>query len=276
MSGIIYHGDNSSILPNIKEKSISLIYIDPPFNTNKVQVMKSIKTKQDVDGNRIGFNGKKYSTEIVSTKSYNDKFDDYIGFIKPKMEMAYNLLADNGSLYFHIDYRESAYCKIMLDEIFGRECFLNEIIWQYDFGSRSKTKWSAKHDTILFYCKDPKNYTFNYDQMDRLPYLAPGLCGKEKAARGKTPTDVWWITICPTNGKERTKYPTQKNIKILNRIIKISSNENDTVLDFFAGSGTTGDACYQLNRNFILIDSNIEAIEVMKKRFETFENVKFE
>ncbi|MEK7787568.1 MAG: site-specific DNA-methyltransferase, partial [Chloroflexota bacterium] len=193
-------------------------------------------------------------------------FPDFLDFLQPRLVEAKRLLAPNGSIYFHIDYREVHYCKILLDEIFGRECFLNEIIWAYDYGARTKKKWPPKHDNILLYVKDPNDYVFNYDEIERIPYMAPGLVGPEKAARGKTPTDTWWMTIVSPTGKEKTGYPTQKPLGILKRIIQASSNPGDTVLDFFAGSGTTGDAAYQLGRKFILIDNNEEAIKVMKKR----------
>ncbi|MEK7327839.1 MAG: site-specific DNA-methyltransferase, partial [Chloroflexota bacterium] len=202
----------------------------------------------------------------LGERSFSDAFPDFLDFLQPRLVEAKRLLAANGSLYFHIDYREVHYCKILLDEIFGRECFLNEIIWAYDYGARTKKKWPPKHDNILLYVKDPNDYVFNYDEIERIPYMAPGLVGPEKAARGKTPTDTWWMTIVSPTGKEKTGYPTQKPLGILKRIIQASSNPGDTVLDFFAGSGTTGDAAYQLGRKFILIDNNEEAIKVMKKR----------
>ncbi|KAF0106107.1 MAG: putative adenine-specific DNA-methyltransferase [Chloroflexi bacterium] len=264
----IYSGDNLPILKDIPNDSINLIYIDPPFNSQKVQSRTQLKTTKDPNGDRIGFMGKSYKTEELGTKKYADVFDDYEGFIRPRLEEAFRILAPNGSLYFHIDYREVHYCKIWLDQIFGRECFMNEIIWAYDYGAKSKSKWPAKHDNILFYVKDPKNYTFNVEDIDREPYMAPGLCGPEKAARGKLPTDTWWWTIVGTNSKERNGYPTQKPLGIINRIIRASSNPGDVVLDFFAGSGTVGESCLKLDRKFILVDNNPQAIEVMQNRFE--------
>ena len=262
----IRFGDNLELLQQIDSASADLIYIDPPFNTGKTQRRTSIRTIQSDEGERIGFQGKRYITETVSSRSYRDRYDDYIAFLEPRMLEAYRILKDNGSLYFHIDYREVHYCKIMLDEIFGRESFINEIIWSYDYGARTKKKWPAKHDNILFYAKDPKHYTFNYEAIDRIPYLAPDLVGAEKAARGKTPTDVWWHTIVPTNGREKTGYPTQKPEGIVRRIIATSTNPGDLVLDFFAGSGTTGAVCQQLGRDCILIDNYPDAIAIMKKR----------
>lgn len=251
------------------EGSVDLIYIDPPFNTGRTQRRRSIKTVRDKVGDRTGFKGQRYKTTELGARAYDDAFEDFLAFLRPRVEQARRVLKPAGSIYFHIDYREAHYCKIfLLDAIFGRDGFINEIIWSYDFGGRPKRRWPAKHDTIFLYAKDPKRYTFNQDGVDRIPYMAPGLVGKEKAAKGKLPTDVWWHTIVATNGREKTGYPTQKPLGILKRIIGASSNEGDTVLDFFAGSGTTGEASLELGRNFILIDKNPEAINVMRKRFK--------
>ncbi len=263
----ILFGDNLPLLRQIPDESIQLIYIDPPFNTGKEQARTRLKTVRDNDGDRTGFQGQRYRTIRMGQSAYNDDFDDYLGFLEPRLLEARRVLAPDGSIYFHIDYREVHYCKILLDELFGRECFLNEIIWAYDYGARTKRKWPAKHDNILWYAKDLERYIFNYEDIERIPYMAPGLVGPEKAARGKTPTDVWWHTIVPTNGKEKTGYPTQKPLGILRRIIQASSLPGQFVLDFFAGSGTTGLAAAELGRKFVLIDSNPEAIRVMANRF---------
>jgi len=275
MNNQIFLSDNLPVLRGIKSGTIDLIYIDPPFNTGKTQGRTQIKTIRSEDGDRTGFQGQRYSTVKIGTKSYIDSFDDYLTFLEPRLVEAYRILAPNGSLYFHIDYREVHYCKILLDSIFGRESFLNEIIWAYDYGARSKSKWPTKHDNILVYVKDPNNYIFNYEEIERIPYMAPGLVGPEKAARGKTPTDTWWHTIVPTNGKEKTGYPTQKPLGIIKRIIQASSSNNGLVMDFFAGSGTTGAACLELGRHFILIDNNPEAIEVMAKRFDGVNDIEW-
>ncbi len=264
----VLFGDNLPILQDLPAAAIDLIYIDPPFNTGKVQTRTQIKTERSADGDRVGFKGQSYKTEVIGTKAYRDIFDDFLAFIEPRLQEAHRILTDTGTLYFHIDYREVHYCKILLDEIFGRQNFLNEIIWAYDYGGRAKTRWPAKHDNILVYVKDIKNYTFNQDAVDRIPYMAPGLVGKEKAARGKSPTDTWWHTIVSPTGKEKTGYPTQKPLGIIRRIVQASSNPGDLVLDFFAGSGTLGAAALELDRRFLLIDANPEAIEVMKKRFD--------
>ena len=262
----IHFGDCIDVIPQFQPQSFHLIYIDPPFNTGRVQSRDRLKTTQDADGDRTGYQGKRYRTEKMGESGFNDKFDDFIAYMRPRIEAGYHLLAPTGSFFFHIDYREAHYCKIMLDEIFGRDCFMNEIIWAYDYGARAKRKWSAKHDSIFWYVKNPKNYTYRYDDIDRIPYMAPGLVGPEKAKRGKTPTDVWWQTIVPPNSKERTGYATQKPIAILNRIVRVHSNPGDRVLDYFAGSGTTGEAAIRLGRHATLVDSKPEAIDVMISR----------
>ena len=246
---------------------VELIYIDPPFNTGKMQSRRQLKTTRSEAGDRVGFGDQTYSTEVIATRDYRDSFKDYRAFLEPRLLEAHRVLKPSGSLYFHIDFREAHYCKILLDEIFGRENFLNEIIWAYDFGGRAKDRWPAKHDNILYYAKDAQNYTFNRQDIDRIPYMAPGLVGEEKAAKGKLPTDTWWHTIVGTNSKEKTGYPTQKPLGVLERIIRASSNPGELVMDFFAGSGTTGAACLKLGRYFILVDNNQQAIEVMQKRF---------
>ena len=263
----IIFGDNLPILKTIPDNSIELIYIDPPFNTGKIQSRSQMRTTRSKEGDRIGFKGQRYTTEVIGSKAFVDQFDDFIGFIRPRLEEAYRILSNEGTLYFHIDYREVHYCKVLLDQIFDRENFLNEIIWAYDYGGRPKNRWPAKHDNILVYVKNSHNYTFNQKDIDRIPYMAPGLVGKEKAEKGKLPTDTWWHTIVSPTGKEKTGYPTQKPLGVLGRIIQASSNVGDLVLDFFAGSGTTGIAALELDRRFLLIDNNPEAIDVMRKRF---------
>lgn len=273
MENKIIFGDNLSALKCLPSASVDLIYIDPPFNTGKVQQRTQIKTVRSETGDRVGFQGQRYETIKIGAKSYSDLFDDYLDFLEPRLQEAYRLLAPNATLYFHIDYREVHYCKILLDKIFGRDSFLNEIIWAYDYGARSKKKWPTKHDNILVYVKNPEDYVFNFDEMERIPYMSPGLVGPEKTARGKTPTDTWWHTIVPTNGREKTGYPTQKPLGILRRIIQISSPQNGVVLDFFAGSGTTGAVAHELGRQFILIDNNPTALEVMARRFANISNI---
>ena len=273
----IVQGDNLEALRRMESASVALIYIDPPFNTGRRQTRLRMKTVRDQAGDRVGFGGHRYRTELVKADDrsatedavgYDDRFDDFLGFLRPRVLEAYRVLTPAGSLFFHIDFREVHYCKVMLDEIFGRNCFQNEIIWAYDYGARTKKRWPAKHDNILWYSKDPERYTFDLNECDRIPYMAPGLVGPEKAARGKTPTDVWWHTIVSPTGKEKTGYATQKPLGILERIVKVHSNPGDLVLDFFAGSGTTGEAAARHGRAFCLVDQNPEAIAVMEKRLQ--------
>lgn len=271
--GTIYFGDNLPILEALPGASVDLIYIDPPFNTGRAQGRTQIRTVRSQDGDRTGFQGHRYQTIRLGSRQYADWFDDYLAFLEPRLEQAYRLLQPHGSLYFHIDYREVHYVKLLLDLIFGRESFINEIIWAYDYGGRTRRKWPAKHDNILWYAKDPSEYTFNIDAISRIPYMAPGLVGPEKARRGKLPTDTWWHTIVPTNGKEKTGYPTQKPLGILNRIVQASSNPGDLALDFFAGSGTLGESCLQQERRFTLIDNNPQALEVMSRRFAGIQDI---
>ncbi|MCH8274812.1 MAG: site-specific DNA-methyltransferase [Armatimonadetes bacterium] len=264
-------GDNLEALARLPDGTFSLVYIDPPFNTGRQQTRVSIQTVRDEEnGDRIGFGGNRYRTETLGVKAYPDLHDDYLGFLEPVLREARRVLTPDGSLFFHIDFREAHYCKVLLDELFGRDSFMNEIIWAYDYGGRSKRKWPAKHDTIFWYAKNPNQYLFNYDDIDRIPYMAPGLAGPEKAARGKTPTDVWWMTIVSPTGKEKTGYPTQKPLALLKRIVSVHSNPGDCVLDFFAGSGTTGEAAAKLGRTFFLIDNNEDAFEVMRGRLAGF------
>jgi site-specific DNA-methyltransferase (adenine-specific) len=262
----IHLGDNLDLLPTLPAESFTLIYVDPPFNTGKEQRRLTLATSRGVDGDRTGFGGKRYRTVQVASRSYPDRHDDYLAFIEPRLRQARRLLAPDGTFYFHIDYREAHYCKVLLDEVFGRDSFLNEIIWAYDYGARSKRRWPAKHDTILVYAKDPDAYHFDAEAVDREPYMAPGLVTAEKAARGKLPTDVWWHTIVSPTGAEKTGYPNQKPVGILRRIVQASSREGDWCLDFFAGSGTLGAAAHELGRRCVLCDSNPEAVEIMRAR----------
>ena len=267
MGNLLIQGDNLTHLQSMPKESIDLIYIDPPFNTGRVQTRTNRSSRVSETG-RLGFQGKRYEQIVDSVLSYDDEFADYWGFLEPRLEEAWRVLRNTGTLYLHLDYRESHYAKVLLDALFGRDCFLNEIIWAYDYGARAKSRWPAKHDNILVYVKDPKNYYFNSTEVDREPYMAPGLVTKEKAERGKLPTDVWWHTIVSPTGKEKTGYPTQKPEGVLRRVITASSKPGDTVMDFFAGSGTTGAVAAKLEREFVLIDQNPESIEVIKTRLE--------
>ncbi len=264
----LYFGDNLPHLTGIPSESVQLIYIDPPFNTGRKQTRGASETKRVATGGRVGFKGQNYEIIRETVLSYDDEFADYWSFLEPRLEQAWRILKDTGTLYLHLDYREAHYAKVLLDALFGRDSFLNEIIWAYDYGGKAKNRWPSKHDTILVYVKNPKNYYFNNTEVDREPYMAPGLVTPEKVELGKLPTDVWWHTIVSPTGKEKTGYPTQKPEGILRRIIQASSKPGDTVLDFFGGSGTTGAVAAALGRNFILMDQNTESIEVITNRLK--------
>jgi site-specific DNA-methyltransferase (adenine-specific) len=298
----IIEGDNLAVASTLPSASFTLVYLDPPFNTGRTQERQVVTARRtfttqhetDADGTspaesrgshaasdpfvlntepgaapaevRHGFHGHAYERVRGMLRTYDDRFDDYGAFLMPRLEEAWRLLADDGTLYLHLDYREAHYAKVMLDAVFGRDCFLNELIWAYDYGAKSRRRWPTKHDTILVYVKNPREYVFNADDIDREPYMAPGLVTAEKAARGKLPTDVWWHTIVPTTGREKTGYPTQKPEGILRRIVRASSRPGDRVLDLFAGSGTTGAVASALGRDAVLVDDNPEAVRVMTER----------
>jgi len=265
---VLLHGDNLTALTALPTGAFDLIYLDPPFNTGRAKNRDSLKVThvRDGDGDRTGFGGRRYESRLLQSLSYDDAFSDYLGFLEPRLRACRQLLAAHGTLYFHIDYREAHYCKLLLDEIFGRDAFLNELIWAYDYGAKPRRRWPAKHDTIFVYVRTPGAHHYDADAVDREPYMAPGLVGPEKAARGKRPTDVWFHTIVPTNGHEKTGYPTQKPEGVLRRIVQASSRPGGWCLDPFAGSGTLGAVCQKLGRHFVLIDSSPTAIDVMQRR----------
>ena len=264
-------GDNAAVLPTLPRRFARLVYVDPPFNTGKVQERKRIRVRAtEGEGTRGGFAGRRYDVRKVASSTYADDFDDYVGFLLPRIEAALRCMTKDASLFVHLDYREVHYVKVALDRLLGRDKFVNEIVWAYDYGGRPKKRWPAKHDTLLWYALDPENYVFDFAAIDRIPYMAPTLVGAEKAARGKTPTDVWWHTIVPTNGREKTGYPTQKPLGVLERLIKVHSREGDTVLDFFAGSGTTGEAAARNGRGFVLVDDNPDAVKIAAARLAPY------
>ena len=263
---LILLGDNLEILPRFADGTFQLVYADPPFNTGREQRRRTLVTAADPDGDRVGFGGRRYRTRLLDESAYRDDFEDYLAFLEPRLVELRRLLAASGTLYFHIDYREAHYCKLLLDGIFGRTSFLNEIVWAYDYGARSKRRWPAKHDTILVYVKDPDRYFFDAEAVDREPYMAPGLVGPEKAARGKLPTDVWWHTIVSPTGREKTGYPTQKPEGVIRRIVQASTRPGDWCLDPFAGSGTLGAVAQKLGRRYVLVDANPTAVEVSRRR----------
>lgn len=263
---LVVHGENLDALIRLPGGAFDVIYIDPPFNTGRPQRRRTLTTAPDADGDRTGFAGRRYRSQLLDGLAYDDRFGDYLAFLEPRLKQARRLLADHGTLYFHIDYREAHYCKLLLDEVFGRDCFLNEIIWAYDYGGKPRNRWPAKHDTILVYVRTPGAHHFDAEAVDREPYMAPGLVTPEKAARGKRPTDVWWHTIVPTNGSEKTGYPTQKPAGIVRRMVAASSRPGGWCLDFFAGSGTLGAVAAELGRRYVLVDVRDEAIDVMRTR----------
>jgi site-specific DNA-methyltransferase (adenine-specific) len=263
---LVVHGDNLDVVRQLPDGAFRLVYLDPPFNTGRQQKRTTLTTVRSETGSRVGFKGATYETLRGVAYSYDDRFADYWDFLEPRLEEAWRLLDERGTLYLHLDYREVHYAKVLLDGLFGRECFLNEIIWAYDYGGRATRRWPAKHDTILVYVKDPDRYHFDSAEVDREPYMAPGLVTAEKAARGKLPTDVWWHTIVSPTGAEKTGYATQKPLGVLRRIVSASSAPGDWVLDFFAGSGTTGAAARQLGRRFVLVDESEQAVDVMRGR----------
>jgi site-specific DNA-methyltransferase (adenine-specific) len=263
---LILQGDNLEIARRLPDGCAALIYLDPPFNTGRRRVRARVRTPLDAAGDRLGFQGKRYRTEWLGQRSFDDRFEDYLGFLEPRLREAHRLLSPHGSLFLHLNPREAHYAKVLLDGIFGRGAFMNEIIWAWDYGARTRKRWPGKHDTLLWYARHPRRFTFNYDAIDRIPYMAPGLAGQEKARRGKTPTDVWWHTIVSPTGREKTGYPTQKPLGILRRIVAVHSQPGDLVIDLFAGSGTTGVAAAEGGRDFLLVDKSRTAIAVMRRR----------
>jgi site-specific DNA-methyltransferase (adenine-specific) len=262
----VVHGEALDVLRLLPDGCAGLVYVDPPFNTGDARTGIRTTATEDATASRLGFAGRHYRVEQRSGARYDDNFEDYLGWLRPRLVETRRILAQQGTLYFHIDPRESHYCKVLLDEIFGRACFLNEVVWAYDYGARTKRRWPAKHDVILVYVKDSREYHFDASDVSREPYMAPKLQTPERAARGKLPTDVWWHTIVPTSSRERTGYPTQKPLGILRRVVAASSRPGDLVVDWCAGSGTTGAAAAELGRRFLLIDIEPAAVEVMRKR----------
>jgi site-specific DNA-methyltransferase (adenine-specific) len=266
---LVIAADNALVLDRLPAAAFDLVYLDPPFNTGRAQSRRTLSVAADPNGSRVGFGGRRYNSELLRSLSYDDEFADYLAFLHPRLEHIRMLLAPHGTLYFHIDYREAHYCKLLLDEIFGRDAFLNEIIWAYDYGAKPRRRWPAKHDTILVYARTPGAHHFDAEAVEREPYMAPGLVSAEKAARGKRPTDVWFHTIVPTNGREKTGYPTQKPEGVLRRLVAASSRPGGWCLDPFAGSGTLGAVCQSLGRRFVLVDESPVAIEVMRTRLSS-------
>ncbi|HSE27861.1 MAG TPA: site-specific DNA-methyltransferase [Gemmatimonadales bacterium] len=262
----IIRGDNLAALRSIPDAAVRLIYVDPPFNTGVRRGRRRLRTVRDDAGGRVGFGGERFRDIPQAVDAWSDRWDDYLAFLAPRLVAARRVLAADGSLFVHLDQREVHYVKVLLDAVFGRECFRNEIIWAYDFGARPRRAWPAKHDTILWYSRDPKRWVFHADAVDRVPYLAPRLQTPARRARGKPLTDVWWHTIVPTRSRERTGYPTQKPVGLLERIVRVHSDPGDLLLDFFAGSGSFGEAALRHGRRVMLVDQSAAAVRVMRKR----------
>jgi|SRR5271165_3621649 len=280
----IIMGDNLEVLGKLPDKFARLIYVDPPFNLGKPQQRTRIKTRVVKDGevgDRVGFGGKEYISEVQETSNiyYEDKFDNFEEFLMPRIEASLHCLTDDGSVFIHLDDRESAYIQVAVDKLLGRKCYMGQVVWAWDWGFRSKTKWSRKHNILNWWSLNPKNYVFNYDAMDRIPYMSDkGLVSEEKLKRGKTPTSCWFHTIIGTNSKEKLdggSYPSAKPIGIIDRLVKVHSNPNDVILDYFAGSGTTGASAEKNGRNYVLIDSNPDAVKIMHARLPTAQCIGF-
>jgi len=269
-------GENSKVIPDLPKCSCSLIYIDPPFNSGKVQYRDVVSVARAGGvGDRIGFGDKRYKvlSSHMNVGSFNDSFNDYEHWLVSRIEAAIDCLTDNGSLIVHQDCWEVHYIKVALDKLFGsRDHFINEIIRSYDYGGKSRKRWPRGHENLLWYAVNPRDFIFNHDDIDRVPYMAPKLVGPVKAAAGKVPTDSWWYSIEGTKGHEWTdnQYATQKPVKLLERIVKVHSMPGDTVLDFFAGSGTTGAAAARHGRDFILVDNNPNAIRIARNRLSKY------
>ncbi|MCS7161327.1 MAG: site-specific DNA-methyltransferase [Gemmatales bacterium] len=262
----IYFGDCLEVLRHWPEGFADLIYIDPPFNTGQTRRLQTIRLGRGALLRR-GFSGRQYKYQIVSDLSYSDNMplEEYLDFLYHRILEGWRILKPTGSFFLHVDPRIVHYARWILDDVFGAERFINEIIWAYDYGGRPRDRFPPKHDNILWYAKSD-TWTFNVEEIERIPYMAPNLVSPDKAARGKLPTDVWWITIVPTNARERTGYPTQKPEKLLERIIRAASRPGDLVVDYFAGSGTTGAVARRLGRHWILVDINPQAVAVMQQR----------
>jgi site-specific DNA-methyltransferase (adenine-specific) len=263
---LLIEGESADVLARLPPGTFDMAYVDSPFNTGRPRRHERLRAVRDERGDRAGFGGRRYRTESLGGLEFDDAFADYLGFLMPRLAAVRRVLADHGTLYVHLDPRESHYVKVALDGLFGRDCFLNEIVWAYDYGGRPRRRWPPKHDTILVYVRDPERYHFDDAEVDREPYMAPGLVTPEKRARGKRPSDTWWHTIVPTNGAERTGYPTQKPLGIVRRMVAASSRPGGWCLDCFAGSGTLGVAARALGRRFVLVDRSPDAIAVAAER----------
>jgi site-specific DNA-methyltransferase (adenine-specific) len=263
-------GDNLSVMTSLLpefEGRINLLYADPPFFTNR---KFSARIGRGEDSRKPG----KWQL-AEGYQDHWDNLDSYLDFLYQRLAVMYRLLAPNGTLYLHLDWHADAYARLLLDEIFGADHLLNEIIWAYHGPSPIRRAFNRKHDTILAYVKG-EDYTFNVDDV-REPYNAntvktfnaspkAGFGKVPDLARGKVPEDWWYFPVVARLHNERTGYPTQKPIALLERIILASSNRGDLVADFFCGSGTTPYVAARHGRRFIACDGIFRALHTTRSR----------
>jgi DNA modification methylase len=263
-------GDNlaimSALLPEY-EGRINLIYADPPFFTNRKYPARIGRGEDSRKPNKWRL-----------IEGYHDHWDDldaYLDFLYQRLAVMYRLLAPNGTLYLHLDWHADSYARLLLDELFGPEHLLNEIIWAYHGPSPIRRAFNRKHDTILAYVKSG-DYTFNVDAV-REPYnknTVKTFKSSPKAGfgkvpdleRGKVPEDWWYFPVVARLHNERTGYPTQKPVGLLERIVLASSNSGDIVADFFCGSGTTPFVAAKHERRFIACDEAFHALHTTRAR----------
>jgi len=270
ITGEFIHGDNFSILSALLEthtEQIDLIYIDPPFFTNR-------KFSARVGRGEDSRKPKDWQLDHGYGDTWND-LDAYIQFLYDRLLLAYKLLKPTGTIYLHLDWHADAYARLLMDEIFGAERLLNEIIWTYHGPSPIRSAFNRKHDTILSYTKT-ENYTFNvddvrteYSQNTVKTFKSSSKAGFGKVPdleRGKVPEDWWYFPVVARLHSERTGYPTQKPEQLVERVIRASSNPGDLVLDFFSGSGTTAAVAARNNRRFIAVDASSKAIHIAQER----------
>lgn len=267
-------GDPQTGLPSLRGK-VDLIYIDPPFDSKA-----DYRTKVKLPGVDL-----QQKPTVVEQFAYADTWEEgtisYLKMIYKRLVLMKELLSSNGCIYVHIDWHVGPYVKTILDDIFGKENFVNEIVWSYSWGIRTDSRWNRKHDTIYMYSKSAENIKFNANEVleerqvsestaNRLKYKG-ALIKDGNKGRGDSelalPSDVWYIATINGMAKERLNYATQKPEALLERIIKASSNEGDLVCDFFGGSGTTAAVAERLGRRWITCDIGKPASLVMRKRF---------
>jgi DNA modification methylase len=263
-------GDNlpvmAALLPEYAGR-VDLIYADPPFFTNRKY---SARIGRGEDSRK--------PDEWKLSEGYHDHWSDldaYLDFLYQRLALMYRLLAPNGTLYLHLDWHADSYARLLLDEFFGPENMLNEVIWAYHGPSPIRRAFNRKHDTILVYVKG-RDYTFNADAV-REPYnpntvktfgasTKAGFGKVPDLERGKVPEDWWYFPVVARLHNERTGYPTQKPHALLERIIRASSNPGDLVADFFCGSGTTPRVAASLGRRFIAADATFRAVHTARSR----------